>query len=105
MFVLRLVWGSKKQLLIWFPVNCMIDTEQSTLKLVTVTLLSTNHIACCRAIQVFIVGCKTEECEEKLKQDCKLYNINYNSLKLKYTYNKNAAWGSRDTCNNDGKLF
>ena len=54
---------------------------------------------------MFVLGCKTEECEDKLKRDCKLYNINYNSLKLKYTYNKNAAWGSRDTCNNDGKLF
>ena len=56
-------------------------------------------------MQVFILGCKTEECEDKLKRDCKLYNIKYNSLELKYTYNKNAAWGSKDTCNNDGKLF
>ena len=56
-------------------------------------------------MQVFILGCKTEECEDKLKRDCKLYNIKYNSLELKYTYNKNAAWGSRETCNNDGQLF
>ena len=59
-----------------------------------------------------ILGCTWEviypfpvSCHDVLQYDCKLYNVKYDSLELKPSLGKNAAWGSRDTCNNDGKLF
>ena len=54
---------------------------------------------------MIISGCEKGDCYDVLKYGCKVYNVEFDKLELTPTDNRNAAWGSRDTCNNDGKVF
>ena len=54
---------------------------------------------------MIILGCERGHCHDVVKYDCKLYNVQFASLELTHTDNSYAAWGSNNTCNNDGQNF
>ena len=54
---------------------------------------------------IYALGCERATCHTEPNFDCKIYNVKFDKLELKYTFNLNAAWGSHDTCNNDGQSF